>query len=129
MAKGHRYDERRGDRRRGPYRTAGLVNNAGPACAPESAGVPAPFARAFAFARAWSSGLTNHGPAPFEHALAFAYGLVFAHQRRDACLEMAMIQKLGCPEVLASLRLNADRIAAMLTGLVRREPRQVEASA
>ena len=53
----------------------------------------------------------------------------FAHQRRDACLEMATILKLGCPEVLASLRLNADRIAAMLTGLVRRERRRVEASA
>ena len=47
----------------------------------------------------------------------------------DACLEMATILKLGCPEALASLRLNADRIAAMLTGLVRRERRRVEASA
>ena len=43
----------------------------------------------------------------------------------DACLEMATILKLGCPDVLASLRLSADRIAAMLTGLVRRERRRV----
>ena len=53
----------------------------------------------------------------------------FAHQRLDACLEMATIPKLGCSEVPARLRLNADRIAALLTGLVRRERRRVEASA
>ena len=47
----------------------------------------------------------------------------------DACLEMASILKLGCPDVLASLRLSADRIAAMLTGLVRRERRRAEPSA
>jgi len=44
----------------------------------------------------------------------------------DACLEMATILKLGCPDPLASLRLSADRIAAMLTGLVRLERRRVE---
>ena len=47
----------------------------------------------------------------------------------DACLEMATILKLGCPDVLASLRMSADRIAAMLTGLVRRERRRVESRA
>ena len=49
----------------------------------------------------------------------------FAHQRLDAS---HVAPKPGCPEVLASLRLNADRIAALLTGLVRRERRRVEAS-
>ena len=47
----------------------------------------------------------------------------------DACLQMATILNLGCLEVLASLRLSADRIAAMLTGLVRRERRRAQASA
>jgi four helix bundle protein len=47
----------------------------------------------------------------------------------DACLEMAAILKLGGPGALASLRLNADRVAAMLTGLVRRERRRMEAGA
>ena len=47
----------------------------------------------------------------------------------DACLQMAAILKLGNPDAVASLRLGADRVAAMLTGLVRRERRRVEASA
>ena len=42
----------------------------------------------------------------------------------DACLEMAAILGHGCPCALANLRLSADRIAAMLTGLVRRERRR-----
>ena len=47
----------------------------------------------------------------------------------DACLAMAAILKLGCPDALANLRRSADRVAAMLTGLVRRERRRVEAGA
>jgi four helix bundle protein len=45
----------------------------------------------------------------------------------DACLQMAEILKLGSPDALASLRSSADRVAAMLTGLVRRERHRVEA--
>ena len=47
----------------------------------------------------------------------------------DACLGMAAVLKLGPPDALASLRLSADRVAAMLTGLIRRERRRVEPSA
>jgi four helix bundle protein len=47
----------------------------------------------------------------------------------DACLEMAAILELGRSDTLASLRSSADRVAAMLTGLVRRERRRVEAGA
>ena len=47
----------------------------------------------------------------------------------DACLEMATILKLGCPDLHASFRLSADRIAAMLTGLIRRERGRVESRA
>ena len=47
----------------------------------------------------------------------------------DACLEMAALLKLGGADALASLRRSADRVAAMLTGLVRRERRRVEAGA
>ena len=39
------------------------------------------------------------------------------------------VLKLGPPDALASLRLSADRVAAMLTGLIRRERRRVEPSA
>jgi len=42
----------------------------------------------------------------------------------DACLEMASIVGLGCPEILADLRTDADRVAAMLTGLAQRERRR-----
>jgi four helix bundle protein len=42
----------------------------------------------------------------------------------DACLEMTAILGLGCPHALANLRLSADRVAAMLTGWVRRERRR-----
>jgi len=44
----------------------------------------------------------------------------------DACLEMASILELGSLDVLADLRLDADRVAAMLTGLARRERRRAE---
>jgi len=47
----------------------------------------------------------------------------------DACLEMAAILGLGCPRVVANLRLSANRVAAMLTGLVRRERRRAGAKA
>jgi len=47
----------------------------------------------------------------------------------DACLEMATILKLGGPDLLANLRLSADRVAAMPSGLVRRERRRTEPSA
>ena len=39
----------------------------------------------------------------------------------DAVLEMADILRLASPEAIARLRGYADRVAAMLTGLVRRE--------
>jgi four helix bundle protein len=47
----------------------------------------------------------------------------------DACLEMAAILKLGNLRALRSLQLSADRVAAMLTGLVRRERRRAEPGA
>jgi four helix bundle protein len=47
----------------------------------------------------------------------------------DACLEMAAILKLGSPDALAILRRSTDRVAAMITGLVRGERRRVEVSA
>ena len=42
----------------------------------------------------------------------------------DACLEMAGVLGLGHPADRAQLRNDADRVAAMLTGLVARERRR-----
>ena len=39
----------------------------------------------------------------------------------EACLEMVAVLGLGSAGTLADLRTQADRVAAMLTGLVRRE--------
>ena len=44
----------------------------------------------------------------------------------DACLEMAEVLALGPAGTLAELRRKADRVAAMLTGLVRQERRRAE---
>ena len=42
----------------------------------------------------------------------------------EACLEMASILGLGCQATFADLRNDADRVAAMLTGLAKRERRR-----
>ena len=81
---------------------------------------------AAATARHIAEGANRAHPADKAARFLFAKGEV---GECEACLEMAVILKLGSPDALASLRLWADHVAAMLTGLVRRERRRVEASA
>ena len=46
----------------------------------------------------------------------------------DACLDMAAILGLGAPSTLDTLRNDADRVGAMLTGLAMRERSRAQAS-
>ena len=47
----------------------------------------------------------------------------------DACLDMIGILGLAPSERIETLRIDADRVAAMLTGLARRERRRADSSA
>ena len=47
----------------------------------------------------------------------------------DACLDMIAILELAPSERIETLRIDADRVAAMLTGLARRARRRADSSA